>query len=303
MPGAMIIFLFPGDRCAMIDRPAEQPNRVWTSDDLTEQEFSALISLLREQRQFRLDQYKDRCVRRRIAKRLRAIGAADIESYLNRLKSDDDELDALLATLSIHVSKFFRNPDTFRVLEREILPDLCRRALAEGRKTLRLWSVGCAAGEEAYSLALLMDEIGGGGLQVEILGTDVSAPVLERARQGVYGRERLGEVPGKVLNAFFQEELEGYRLTYRIRKMVHFERHNIMAATAFPSADLILCRNVLIYFSRAEQERILNRFSDALSENGVLVLGRSETLVGDIRTRFRPEFPVERIYRRMPAAS
>lgn len=286
----------------MIDGPTEQPNRVWTSEDLAEEEFSALMSLLRERRQFRLDQYKDRCVRRRIAKRLRLIGATDMASYLHRLKTDDDELDALLATLSIHVSKFFRNPDTFRAIERDILPDLCRRVQAEGRKMLRLWSVGCAAGEEPYSLALLMDEIGSGGLQIEILGTDVSAPILTRATQGVYSAERLDEVPEKVRNTYFQEEPEGYRLTYRIRKMVHFERHNIMTATTFPSADLILCRNVLIYFSRSEQERILTRFSEALPDYGALVLGRSETLVGEIRTLFRPEFPVERIYRRMPAA-
>ncbi|MCK4535535.1 MAG: protein-glutamate O-methyltransferase CheR [Desulfuromonadales bacterium] len=277
--------------------PGQSP--VWTGDDLSEQEFAEIMILLRDRRQFRLDNYKDRCIRRRIAKRLRAVGAEDVSGYLGRLRTDDDELDALLSTLSIHVSRFFRNPDTFQVLEREILPDLCQRARAEGRKQLRLWSVGCAAGEEPYSLALLVDEMGLEGLQVDILGTDVSEPVLATARQGIYDRNRLSEVPASVLQKYFQEDAGSYRLTSRIRDKVHFERHNIMTAESFPPADLILCRNVLIYFSRAEQERILACFHEVLSEYGVLVLGRSEVLVGKMRSLYQSEFSTERIYRRM----
>jgi chemotaxis protein methyltransferase CheR len=270
----------------------------WTGDALSEQDFAEIISLLSDRRQFRLDNYKDRCIRRRIAKRLRQAGAEDVAGYLSRLRTDDDELDALLATLSIHVSRFFRNPDTFQILERVILPDLCRRARAAGRRQLRLWSVGCASGEEAYSLALLLDELNPAGLHAEILGTDVSAPILAAAREGVYDHPRLTEVPAAVLQKYFREEAGRYRLIDRIRGMVRFERHNIMTAAAFPAVDLILCRNVLIYFSRAEQERILLNFSQALSPSGVLVLGRSEVLVGEMRRLFQSEFPIERIYRR-----
>lgn len=271
----------------------------WTGEDLKEQDFMAIMELLRERRAFRLDHYKDRCVRRRIAKRLRAAGVVDMAAYLEQLERDDDELDALLATLSIHVSRFFRNPDTFRTLERDVLPELCRRAREAGRSSLRLWSVGCAGGEEAYSLALLMDELNPPGLQVEILATDVSEPILEIARAGHYSWERLVEVPEPVLQRYFRQEGESFQLLERIRKMVRFERHNIMTAASYPPADLILCRNVLIYFSRVEQERILTRFSKALPEEGVLVLGRSETLVGDIRAEYRSIFPVARIYRRL----
>jgi chemotaxis protein methyltransferase CheR len=278
--------------------PVSGQPAAWTGDALSEQDFAAIISLLRDRRQFRLDNYKDRCIRRRIAKRLRLAGAEDIPGYVRRLQTDDDELDALLATLSIHVSRFFRNPDTFQILERDILPDLCRRAQAAGRRQLRLWSVGCASGEEAYSLALLVDELNPAGLSTEILGTDVSAPVLNAAREGLYDQTRLTEVPPAVLQKYFRQEAGQYRLIERVRGMVRFERHNIMTAKRFPSADLILCRNVLIYFSRAEQDRILSNFSEALSAEGVLVLGRSEVLVGEMRRRYQSEFPIERIYRR-----
>jgi chemotaxis protein methyltransferase CheR len=278
------------------------PTPIWTGEDLTEPEFAAVMALLWERRQFRLDQYKDRCVRRRIAKRLRMVGATDFASYLIRLRTDEEELDSLLATISIHVSRFFRNPDTFRTIERHILPDLCRRARADGRQTLRLWCVGCAAGEEPYSLAMLVDAMDRSGLQFDILGTDVSGPVLSAARQGVYRRERLVDVPEAVLKEYFREVSDGFLLSERVRGMVRFEQHNIMTETTFPAADLIMFRNVLIYFSRAEQERILTRVSMALPRDGVLVLGRSETLVGDLRGLFRAEFPVERIYRRIVCA-
>ena len=271
----------------------------WTGDNLGEQNFRALLDLLKEKRQFRLDQYKDRCIRRRVAKRLRAAGVDNFRDYLLRLQSDDVELDALLATLSIHVSRFFRNPDTFRRLEQTILPGLCRLARENSRDRLRIWSIGCATGEELYSLALLIDELRPAGIQVDLLGTDVSPAVLEVARQGLYRPERLLEVPQPILKRYFTAEGEAFRLAERIRRMVRFERHNLMALQEFPAADLILCRNVLIYFSRAEQERLLLRLCRALPPDGILVLGRSESLSGDTRHHFHPEFPVERIYRRI----
>jgi len=270
-------------------------------DELPDAAFEAIIEQLRIRRQFDLGAYKDRCIRRRIAKRLRTSGAPDIAGYLALLATDDGELDALLATLSIHVSQFFRNPGTFLALERQVLPDLVKRAKLAGRHELRLWSVGCAGGEEPYSLALLIDELAPARIDVSILATDVSEPVLESARAALYEPARLTEVPPKVLARYFTAEGERYRLIERARTMVRFERHNVMTAAEFPLADLILCRNVLIYFTREEQARILARFAAALPEGGALVLGRAETLTGVERLLFRTEFPTERIYRRTVA--
>lgn len=267
-------------------------------DDLTDALFEAILEQLRVHRHFDAGAYKDRCIRRRVAKRLRASGARDATDYLERLAVDDDELDNLLATLSVHVSQFFRNPDAFRLLEQRVLPDLCRLAREAGRKELHLWSVGCAGGEEPYSLALLIDELAPAGLDVSILATDVSEPALEEARAALYDPARLAEVPAAVLTRYFTPEGRRYRLNEQARRMVRFERHNVITAPAFPAAELILCRNVLIYFTREEQARILARFAAVLPEGGALVLGRGETLGGPERTLFRAEFPTERIYRR-----
>jgi len=276
----------------------EPTAHIWTGDDLTDDEFAAITQLLRERRQFDLAQYKDRCIRRRIAKRLRSCKVTDVASYLKRLEMDRDELDTLLATISIHVSQFFRNPDTYRILEQKILPDLYRRARAAGRTELTLWSAGCASGEEPYSLALLVDDMNARDLKINILATDVSKPVLDTARSGTYEALRLKEVPPDVLDKYFHAEDDHYQVIERIRNQVEFRHHNIMTASNYPPADLILCRNVMIYFTREEQERILSRFAAALPEHGALVLGRSETMTDNIRRYYQSEFPVERVYRR-----
>lgn len=272
--------------------------QLWTGEDLSDAEYLAITELLQVRRQFDISQYKDRCIRRRIAKRLRFCKVTDFASYLHRLEMDGDELDSLLATISIHVSQFFRNPDSFRILEQKIFPDLCRRARTAGHRELTLWSAGCASGEEPYSLALLVDDLAATDLDIRVLATDVSEPVLDVARAGHFDAAHLREVPAAILKKYFRHENGRYQLIERVRDRVEFIRHNIMTACDFPAADLILCRNVLIYFTRQEQERILTRFAAALPEGGVLVLGRSETMAEQVRRYYRAEFSVERIYRR-----
>ncbi|MBW2475907.1 MAG: protein-glutamate O-methyltransferase CheR [Deltaproteobacteria bacterium] len=271
----------------------------WCGDELSEAEFQAITAVLHTKRQFDVGAYKDKCVRRRIAKRLRNCGAADFRAYLMRLEEDPEEVDALLEAISIHVSHFFRDPGTFRCLERDVLPDLVAQAQEAGRHGLRFWSVGCATGEEVYSLALLMEEIDPGELTIEILGADISSPALENARRGRYDAIRLKEVPSAVLKKYFRQDGGLYQIDDRLRHAVRFERHDLLATEACcPQSDLILCRNVLIYFSRAEQERILRQFATSLSPFGRLVLGRSEIMDGSSARLFTAEFPLERVYRR-----
>lgn len=260
-------------------------------------DFEHLRQLLLARRGFDLGMYKDRCVKRRIAVRVRACGFSAASPYLARLEGDEAEIDALLAAITINVSQFFRNPSTFRTLEKEVLPTLVRRARDAGAGRLRLASIGCAGGEEPYSLALLAEELGASELEIEIRGSDISAPVLAQAERGRYDEQRLGEVPPAVRARYFVAEPGGFRLREEIRRRVQFEQQDILATEAFPAADLILCRNVLIYFSRVDQDRLLRRFAAALGPGGFLVLGRAETLLGEIRQLFHADYPVERIYR------
>lgn len=281
----------------MTGKPLHQGSAPFVSSDVPDAEFDQLRHLLLRRRRLDLGMYKNPCIRRRLAKRVRALGLPDIAAYLGVLRGDEGEIDALVAALTIHVSHFFRNPSTFAALERTIVPDLIDRARSLGRDGLRIWSAGCAGGEEPYSLGLLVDEMGAAS-RVKILGTDLSPEVLADAREGLYEAARLLEVPNPVRERYFRAEGEKFRLDRRIRGMVDFDRHDLLSAGEFPAADLILCRNVLIYFSVAEQERILGRFAACLGAGGALVLGKTETLPGTIRRLFGTENMAERIYRR-----
>ena len=272
----------------------------FVGSEFPDAEFDCLRELLLARRGFDLGMYKDRCVKRRIAARVRACGFNAALPYLAWLEHNESELDALLAAITINVSQFFRNPSTFQTLQQEVLPALVKNARAAGERRLRLWSVGCASGEEPYSLALLVEVLQVQDLEIEIWGSDISAPALAQAAAGYYDEQRLGEVPAALRERCFVAEGRGLRLREEIRRRVKFQQQDILGEGAYPRAALILCRNVLIYFSRGDQERILRRFANALGAGGYLVLGRAETLLGEIRQRFAAEYPEERIYRCLP---
>lgn len=273
----------------------------FVGSDLRDEDFESIRRLLLERCGLDLASYKDQCIRRRIAGRIRALGYATFAPYLEWLRTDAREAETLLAALSIHVSQFFRNPSTFRALEERYLPELIERACRSGERKLTLWSAGCAGGEEAYSLALLLADLAPADFAARVLATDISPVALERARRGEFDGGRLAEVPSAVRQRWFQASGNQFRLDDSIRERVEFACHDLLAANPYPRADLILCRNVLIYFSREEQEVILQRFADALPPAGILVLGKTETLLGESRRLFQIEQPEERICRRTTA--
>ena len=268
----------------------------FVGSDISDESFTEIRDILFSARGFDLDGYKDRCIKRRIAARIRTLDFHHIEAYIDLLKNNDLEQEFLLEALTIHVSQFFRNPTTFSVLEETLLPELLHKH--RGTAEVKVWSVGCAGGEEPYSIALLGDELCGPSDHISILGTDVSADILKKARAGIYDSHRLVEVPDPVLTKYFSKEGVRYRLDERIRNKVRFLRHDILQDRFFPRIDLILCRNILIYFSRPEQDRILRTLAKSLAPDGLLILGRAESMVNESRDLFVCVDPAERIYRK-----
>ncbi|WP_224984709.1 CheR family methyltransferase [Geomonas agri] len=263
--------------------------------DIAPDTFEVIGRILKARSGFTLDGYKDKCVKRRIHIRVRATHSPSPEAYGELLTQSTAEQDHLLRVLTIHVSHFFRNPTVFEKLGSEILPELLERC-----DQVRAISVGCAGGEEPYTLALLIKERfpeAADAGRVTILGVDVDSGILEQAREGVYHPDRLAEVSPELLERHFSPEGGRYRLRSEIRSHVLFEHADLNHRQGWDPCDLILCRNVLIYFERERQETILNGFADALSPGGYLVLGKAETLFGTARKRFRTICPVERIYR------
>ena len=268
--------------------------------DIPPETFDRILIVLKSLRNFNLDIYKEKCIKRRIAIRIRKSGCSSAAEYGEFLTQDEKEPDNLIRVLTVHVSQFFRNPSMFLKLREEILPYFFRLEQRNREERLVIWSVGCAGGEEPYSVAMLLEEYlvdHPFSQGVDILATDIDTEILEAALNGVYHEERLREVPVQARNRWFTPENGKFKLAPEIRDMVTFSRSDLYETATFPECDLILCRNVLIYLERSHQERILKGFADALRSGGVLVLGKAETLVGESRRRYQTICPVERIYR------
>jgi len=259
--------------------------------------FESIARVLKARYGFSLDGYKDKCVKRRISIRIRATQSPSAEEYSSLLTESAAEQELLLRVLTIHVSHFFRNPTVFQKIAEEIIPELLERRPG---LPVRVKSVGCAGGEEPYSLAILLRERFAGELasgRFELQASDVDEKTLELAREALYHPDRLAELSPERLTRWFSQEGARFRLSREVSSLVGFRRADLNDCHPLEECELILCRNVLIYFDRQRQEAVLNGFADALSEGGVLILGKSETLFGSARRRFRTVCPVERIYR------
>jgi chemotaxis protein methyltransferase CheR len=248
-----------------------------------------------------LDLYKDSCVLRRIMLRIHSCGVRDLRGYLRLVSRDPDERGRLVKALTIQVSQFFRNPNTFRAIQDEVLPAILADKAQAGGRALRLWSVGCAHGEEPYSLAILLLEQ---GERVEklyataIYATDIDPPSLRRAKEGRYPAASLTNVPTRWRERYFRQHGTHAEVTPEVRRLVFFKRHSILDPSPFGRIDLVVFRNVLIYMTETLQQRVLLALSNVLNPGGFLVLGKVEGLAGAARERFETVNLSERVYRR-----
>ncbi len=216
--------------------------------------------------------------------RMAALGEKDPERYVDLLENQgrDEELRALTPLVTVGKTEFFRDPVQFRALRR-ILPELLKQARREMRR-LRIWSAGCATGEEPYSLAMVLAELEVEQDGADILATDVNPQAIEVAAAGRFAANRMGGVPEAALERHFVPDGPFYLARPELRSRVRFQAHNLAAQGHYPLPkdgppwDLVLCRNVLIYFEREGMVRVLKRFHDALAEGGYLALGYSESL-------------------------
>jgi chemotaxis protein methyltransferase CheR len=248
-----------------------------------------------------LNRYKDRCVLRRIAVRQRAAGAADLRGYLKLVSRDPLERAQLVKALTIHVSQFFRNPATFRAIQKEVLPAILAEKERTGSRALRFWSAGCACGEEAYSLALLLSVTAEEALtkySATIYGTDIEAECLRVARQGRYTTASVRSIPAHWRQRYFSSDGGEYTVGPELRNLVHFKLHSVLNPPPFGRIDLVVFRNVLIYMTDALQEQVLLSLHGVLNPGGYLVLGKVEGMSGKAKESFEQLNVPERIYRK-----
>ena len=271
------------------------------SQTLEDTAFAALTSKISRERGFGCASYKEKCLRRRIAVRMRARGVHTYTDYARVLDQDAGEYERLLDALTINVTKLFRNWDVYAALAEKVAPALWQL----GGERIRLWSAGCSSGEEPYSLAVLMHQHASvHGLlkqldRVEVLGTDIDKASLERAQLGEFQASDFSDTPDDLRRRYFNDAAP-FAIHPAVRQIVRFERHDLLKDRAPHNRfHLVACRNVLIYFDRDTQERLFQLFHEAIVPGGYLVLGKVETLFGEIRSRFAAVDARERIFRKL----
>ena len=262
---------------AALGRPAVEGSSPGRASD-EERGVDAILRLLRDEYAIDFSHYKAGTVTRRIERRLALNRSLDIDMYVEQLRGDPRELSSLYEDLLIGVTRFFRDEDAFDALEHRIIPELVERTVPE--EQIRVWVPGCATGQEAYSIAMLLHERLSARrrpMKVKILATDVHKASLEVASAGLYGEEQVAGIGEKRLRQYFTPKPNGYQVSQTLRESIVFAPHNLIRDAPFTKMDLIACRNLLIYFQPHAQKTVLTLFHFSLKPGGFLFLGSSES--------------------------
>jgi two-component system CheB/CheR fusion protein len=243
-------------------------------------DFENLLMYIRQSRGFDFTGYKRSTLMRRIYKRMQSVNLGSFTNYIDYLQVHPAEFNYLFNTILINVTAFFRDDSAWEYLGKQIIPNIMR--CKKNGAQIRIWSAGCASGEEAYTLAMLIAEILGVEdfrQWVKIYATDVDEETLQQARQGVYSAKDIQSIPLELRDKYFELVGESYVFRQDLRRSVIFGRHNLIHDAPISRIDLLVCRNTLMYFNSEAQGQILARFHFALNDMGYLVLGKAEMLL------------------------
>jgi two-component system CheB/CheR fusion protein len=271
----------------------------------TTAEFTRLLEYLRSTRGFDFTGYKVSSLMRRMRKRMAEIGIGTYAEYIDFLEVHPNEFDPLFDSVLINVTGFFRDPEAWQYLAAKVLPRLLEEKSPEA--PIRVWSAGCASGEEPYTVAMLLAEAIGEEAfksRVKIYGTDADEGALNHARQASYGDREVADVPAELVARYFEPGSGMGRHVFRpdIRRALIFGRHDLVQDAAISRIDLLTCRNTLMYLNSETQAKILARFHFSLTKSGYLFLGKAETLLSH-NNGFRPVDLKRRIFQRAPTSS
>ncbi len=222
-----------------------------------------------------LNAYKERQMKRRIDALITKNKFKGYDDYVAAIKTNKDMLDEFVNYLTINVSEFYRNPEQWKVLEAEILPELMKTS----GKNLKIWSAACSTGDEPYSLAMVLSKYMPLS-SISILATDIDKQVLEKAKLGLYAEKSLAGLPKEYISKYFTKVgTSSYQISNDIKRCVQFKQHNLLKDSYPTGYDLILCRNVLIYFTEEAKEDIYRKFNGTLRTGGVLFVGSTEQII------------------------
>lgn len=274
-------------------------------DDKNKSQLDKIIILLREHSGHDFSLYKNNTLYRRIERRKGIHQIEKISGYVRFLQENPAEIEILFKELLIGVTSFFRDTEVWEKLKASTLPELVKEV--PNRHVFRAWVIACSTGEEAYSLAMIFKEVveksqSNRGLSLQIFATDLDKDAIEKARAGLYPESIADEIGPDRLARFFKHEMNGYRINNSIREMVVFAPQNVIRDPPFTKLDILTCRNMLIYMEPDLQKKLISLFNYGLNQDGILVLGTAESLIGSSEG-FREIDSKLKIYKRTSAVS
>ncbi|MCH4823839.1 PAS domain-containing protein [Gramella lutea] len=244
-----------------------------------EKELNKILNYIDQKAGLDFREYKYATLARRVARRVNICKCKDLSEYYEFLKSDDEEVEILYREFLIGVTKFFRDDKVWEVLREEVFPKLIEEK--EDGEVLKVWDVACSTGEEAYSFAMCLHEEmekQGKNIELKIFATDISQPHLDIGSKGIYPESIVADVSKDLLLKYFLSKSNGYQVSEKIRRTVIFSKHNIIKNPPFSNMDMVVCRNLLIYFQNSIQKKAMNMLHYGLKKDGILVLGTSESV-------------------------
>jgi len=268
-----------------------------------------ILNLLKEQRGFDFTGYRTSMLERRIQKRIYDTNQKNFDDYFEYLIRQPDELDNLIDVFTINVSRFFRNSLAFEYINKIVIPKLFLSKAKVNDNSIRIWSAGCSYGEEPYSMAILINEFlrkEDASVNMSIFATDIDKKALKRASAGYYGFESVKKVKYGIYEKYFTKEENRFKISHEIKRKVSFsffdlldKNHIVPPDSIFGGFDIVLCRNVLIYFNLDHQKIIFKKLYKSLNQNGYLILGEAEVPIEGFNNKFRRENRFCKIYRKI----
>lgn len=241
---------------------------------MDEKDWAEFKRKLKSKTEIDLDLYKEPQMKRRIGNLVTRSSAKTFVEYFDTVAKDKDEFAAFIEYLTINVSEFYRTPDKFAKLETDVIPDLLKRA-----PKLNIWSAGCSIGAEPYSLSMIMKEMTP-GKRHRILATDLDIEILAKAKKGVYLENEIKSLSAERRQKYFDKVGDDkYAVKEDIKSCIEFKRHNLLKDPFEKDFDLILCRNVVIYFTEEAKDELYTRFFEALKPGGILFVGATEAIL------------------------
>lgn len=230
-----------------------------------------------------LSSYKEKQMKRRIESLAGRNGFTDLNLYFAALDKNEDLFKEFINYMTINVSEFYRNPEQWKVVQTRIFPDVIKR-----KGKIKIWSAACSTGEEPYTLTMILSQFLPLS-KISITATDIDKEAMEKAKRGIYAKSSVKSVPKEIVSKYFTETPEKMlKISDEIKKCVSFRQHNLLKDSYGDGYDLIVCRNVMIYFTEEAKAVIYQKFSDALAKDGILFVGSTEQIISPQKFRLKP---------------